>query len=115
MRKPPLLLLLLAAPLGAAKVDAAAAIAAVEKLGHGRVVELTLAGHGAAATYSVTLQSDDGTETNYVVDAVTGAVVQTGEAWSSDEPARGDGDGEAQDDGPNGGQDSGDGDGEVAD
>lgn len=113
MRKLPLLLLLLAAPLGAATVDAATAIAAVEKLGHGRVVELTLAGHGAAATYSVTLQSDDGTETNYVVDAVTGAVVQTGEAWSSDEPARGDG--EAQDDGPNGGQDSGDGDGDVAD
>lgn len=101
--------------LAAAKLDAAAAIAAVEKLGNGRVVELTLEGHGAAVTYAVTLQADDGTETNYVVDAVTGAVVQTGEAWSNDEPAGGDGDGEVGDDGANGAQDGGDGDGETAD
>lgn len=99
--------------LAAATVSATEAIAAVEKLGNGKVVELALEGHGAAIVYSITLMGTDGAETNYVVDAKTGAVVETGEAWSNDQ---GDGDGEAQNDGPDGhGQDQGDGDGEAND
>jgi hypothetical protein len=110
-----------------AKIDAVAAIGAVEKQGNGKVVELALEGHGAAVTYAVTLMAADGTETNYVVDALTGAVVQTGEAWSDQKDGgevqddgpnaqdMGDGDGETNDDGPNGGQDQGDGDGETND
>jgi len=96
-----------------ATVTASEAIAAVEKLGTGKVVELTLEGQGTAIVYAVTLMGTDGTETNYEVDAKTGAVVETGEARSDDQ---GDGDGETQDDGPGGhGQDQGDGDGEAND
>lgn len=99
--------------LAGATVSAGEAIAALEKLGSGKVVELTLEGHGTAIVYVVTLMNTDGTETNYVVDAKSGAVVETGEASSNDQ---GDGDGEIQDDGPDGhGQDQGDGDGEAND
>ncbi len=97
----------------AATVSATEAIAAVEKLGNGKVVELSLDGHGTGVVYAITLINTEGTETNYVVDAKTGAVVETGEASSDDQ---GDGDGETQDDGPDGhGQDQGDGDGEAND
>ena len=102
-----------ASAVAGATVSASEAIAAVEKLGSGKVVELNLEGHGGAIVYAITLMGTDGAETNYVVDAKTGAVVETGEAWSDDQ---GDGDGETQDDGPNGeGQDQGDGDGETND
>ena len=101
------------AALAGATVSASEAIAAVEKLGSGKVVELALEGHGTAVVYAITLMNIDGTETNYVVDGKTGAVVETGDARSDDQ---GDGDGETQDDGPNGhGGDQGDGDGETND
>ncbi len=101
------------AAVAAATISAGGAIAAVEKLGSGKVVELTLEAHGSAVVYAVTLLNSDGTESNYVVDGKSGAVVETGEA-STDE--QGDGDGETRDDGPNGhDQDQGDGDGETSD
>jgi len=95
------------ASLASVSVSAADAIAAVEKIGGGKVVELSLDAAGAAH-YAVTVMATDGTETNYVVDANTGAVVQVGEAWSD----KGDGDGETMDDTST---DNGDGDGETAD
>lgn len=97
------------AALAGTSVSAADAIAAVEKLGSGKVVELTLEASGAAH-YAITAMAADGAETNYVVDANTGAVVEVGEAWVD----TGDGDGEAMDDGPQG-HDQGDGDGETND
>jgi len=84
------------AALASLSVNAADAIAAAEAAGSGKVVELFLSASGAPH-YAVTLMAADGTETNFVVDANTGAVVQVGEAWSD-----GDGDGETADDGPDG-------------
>lgn len=95
------------ASLASVTVSATDAIAAAEKAGSGKVVELTLDASGAPH-YAITLLAIDGTETNYVVDAMTGAVVQVGENWSDS------GDGEAMDDGPNA-NDQGDGDGETND
>jgi uncharacterized membrane protein YkoI len=100
------------AALAGATITATEAIAAVEKAGNGKVVELTLEGHGTAIVYTITLMHPDGSEANYAVDARTGAVVETGEAASDDQ---GDGDGEVMDDGPQQGQDQGYGDGEAND
>jgi len=83
------------AALASVSVSAADAIVAVEKLGKGTVVELTLETSGAPH-YAITTLATDGTETNYVVDARTGAAVEVGEAWSDKD----DGDGETMDDGP---------------
>ncbi len=112
------------AALASVTVSASDAVAAVEKLSNGKVVELSLEA-GGAAHYSATAMTADGTETNYVVDATTGAVVQVGDAVSDNgdgdgetmddaQTDRGDGDGEAADDAA-GSQDQGDGDGETND
>ena len=95
------------AALAGVSVSATDAVAAVEKLASGKVVELSLEAAGAAH-YAVTVMAADGTEANYVVDARTGAVVQVGDAVSDN----GDGDGETMDDAAN---DHGGGDGETAD
>ena len=58
-------------------VPAADAIAAVETKDTGKVVELTLMSEGPTAVYQLTTLMADGTETNYAVDAKTGAVVTT--------------------------------------
>ncbi len=112
--------------LASVTVSATDAIAAAEKAGNGKVVELTLEASGAPH-YAITLQAADGTETNYVVDAMTGAAVQVGEASADNGDGDGetmddvanandqrDGDGETMDDGPNA-NDQGDGDGETND
>lgn len=91
-----------------AKLDAAAAVAAVESVGKGKVVELALQVNGTAVVYAITLMAEDGSETNFVVDAKNGNVVEIGDIWTDE----GDGDGETMDDGP---QDQGDGDGETLD
>lgn len=92
-------------------VSAADAIAAVEAKGTGKVVEFTLLSEGNTSVYHVTTLTPDGAETNYAVDAKTGAVVATVDIASNDS---GDGDGEYADDAKGTG-DTGDGDGETND
>lgn len=58
--------------LAATKISASEAIATVENTSGGKVVEFTLDMDGTAPSYQVTALASDGTESNYLVDAVTG-------------------------------------------
>ncbi len=97
-----------AAALGAVTVSVTDAIAAVEAKGTGKVVELALLHEGNVAVYHVTTLLPDGTETNYAVDATTGAVVATVDVGQGEDGEQADG--RDQDDG-----NGGDGDGDVQD
>ncbi len=66
--------------LAAASVTAADAIASVEAQSKGRVVELALAAAGTSPIYNVTVQMPDGTESNFTVDARTGAIAASADA-----------------------------------
>ena len=109
-----------AAAVGAVSVTLADAIASVEAMNSGKVVEAALVTADATSVYQITTLQPDGTETNYAVDAKSGAVVTTvdqqdeGDDNEGGYETRDDGDqGEANEgltEGPNG-----DGDGETQD
>jgi len=89
----------------AAAVSAAEAVAGAEKLGKGKVTELSLDMEGAAPGYRVTLSAADGTETNYLVDATTGTATLVLEPKQVEQGLDSDQDGETADD--NGGEANG--------
>ena len=82
----------------AATVSATEAVAAAEKLGKGKVTELTLDMEGAAPGYRVTLAAADGTETNYLIDATTGTAVLVLEPKPDQQGQYNEQDGETADD-----------------
>jgi hypothetical protein len=91
--------------LSGATVSAAEAVAAVEANGRGRVVELALAGPALAPMYNITVQTPDGTESNFTVDAKTGKVASSpdvadnqGSGLDQAEPEDGSGDDGAEND-----------------
>ena len=57
-----------------AKVTAAEAVASVEKQAPGQVIELDLGMRGGALAYTVTVLGSNGTESEFLVDAGSGAV-----------------------------------------
>ncbi len=89
----------------AATVSATEAVAAAEKLGKGKVTELSLDMEGATPRYRVTLAAADGTETNYMVDATTGMAVLSLEPKQDQQGQENEQDGETADD--NGGEANG--------
>jgi|GEM_PF-6676127 len=89
--------------LAATSVTAADATASVEAQSKGKVVELTLATAGASAVYNVTVQMPDGTESNFTVDAKTGAIAPSADAGDKQSADNG----SEPEDGP--GNDSGEG------
>jgi hypothetical protein len=104
-----------AAAISSATVTSAQAIATVEAKSGGKVVELQLTATASAPIYNVTAQLTDGTESNFIVDALTGAVTpstdvasgnsddgETADAGSDDQgagEAAGDSDGGSNEDG----------------
>ena len=94
--------------LAATKITATEAIATVEAASGGKVVELTLDMDGTVASFQVTVLGPDGTESNYLVDAVTGAATVAPADESDDEQStdRGEGDDEGQDEGSEGEEDA---------
>jgi hypothetical protein len=90
----------------ATKVAAADAVASAETASGGKVVELSLDLEGKTPAYRVTTVSSDGTETNYLVDGLTGTSTLFLEAKSSDQmdgreenDGNSEGNGEQQDNG----------------
>lgn len=84
----------------AAKVTAADAVAAAENASSGKVVELSLNIEATTPAYRVTVVSKDGTETNYIVDATTGAATLFLEAKATNDTAdQNEGGDEGQDNG----------------
>lgn len=98
-----------AAALDAVTVTLAEAVSAVEAKNTGKVVEAALVTEGTTSVYQITTMQTGGTETNYAVDASSGAVVVTVDME--------DGHGKQGDEGPDGKNDgpNGDGDGETQD
>lgn len=94
----------------AAKVTLAEAVASVEAKNTGKVVEAALVTEGTASVYLITTLQADGTETNYAVDATSGAIVVTVDMQGDHQDGQGDEGPEGQNDGPNS-----DGDGETQD
>lgn len=88
-----------------ATVSAAQAAAAAEKLGKGKVTELSLDMEGATPGYRVTLVAADGAETNYLVDAITGTATLVLEPNRDEQGQDNEQDGETADD--NGGEANG--------
>ena len=60
-----------------AKVGASDAVKSVESKSRGKVVELTLMGQAGKPAYQISVMQADGTETTFLVDAITGAVSET--------------------------------------
>ncbi|MGN6487310.1 MAG: PepSY domain-containing protein [Devosia sp.] len=83
-----------------ATITAAEAIAAVEKQGTGKVVELALEANGPGVVYRVTLMTADGTASTFTVDATTGAVMAAGQSSDNAEVAGTSTEGENADEGP---------------
>lgn len=71
--------------LAATKITASEAIATVEAASGGKVVELTLDVDGNVPSFQVTVLAMDGTESNYLVDAVTGIATVAPADQSDDE------------------------------
>lgn len=90
--------------LAATKISASEAITTVEAASGGKVVEFTLDMDGTVASYQVTVLASDGTEINYLVDAVTGATTIAPADQPDDEQAAdaGEGNGEGQEVGSEG-------------
>lgn len=79
--------------LAATKISASEAIATVEAASGGKVVEFTLDVDGTVPSYQVTVLGTDGTESNYLVDAVTGAATIAPADQPDDEQDNGQGEG----------------------
>lgn len=102
-----------AAALDQVTVTLAEAVATVEAQNTGTIVEAALLSESGASVFHITTLQPDGTETNYAVDARTGAVVTTVDVAGEEdddnehngegrnEGPNGDGDGESQDDASN--------------
>ena len=94
--------------LAATKITASEAIATVEAASGGKVVELTLDVAGNMPSFQVTVLAMDGTESNYLVDAVTGVATVAPSDQSDDEMGtdQGESKGEGQNEGSESAEDA---------